>query len=287
MRIMGIARTLAGPPRRTPLRIAERTGGAAAEMSARKVLIVDDDRSTVFAVRNALAPQGYRFYDASDGSQALSALRQHRPDLVLMDVEMPGLSGVEVCRIIKANQSETAFGFIPVILMTARQQAGKIEGLELGADDFLIKPIDLLELCARVKSMLRLKMLQDALLENNRELHRANKELDKKRLELLALARTDALTGQAIVGGGPGWDVLQEVADDRRSAIIFAFKSDPIGGRTLVRPRNLEGDAEYAVYSVDAGFLGTALGSALMQDGIELVHDGGSAAHILTLRARP
>ncbi len=195
MRIMGIARTLAGPPKRTPLQTAERTGGAGAEMSGRKVLIVDDDRPTVSAVRNALTPQGYRFYDASDGSQALSALRQHRPDLILMDVEMPGLSGVEVCRIIKANQSETAFGFIPVILMTARQQAGKIEGLELGADDFLIKPIDLLELSARVKSMLRLKMLQDALLENNRELHRANKELDKRKQELLALAQTDALTG--------------------------------------------------------------------------------------------
>jgi diguanylate cyclase (GGDEF)-like protein len=164
-------------------------------MNGRKVLIVDDDRATVFVVRSALAPLGCRFYEASDGSQALSALRQHRPDLILMDVEMPGLGGVEVCRIIKANQSETAFGFIPVILMTARQRADKIEGLELGADDFLIKPIDLLELSARVKSMLRLKILQDALRENNRELHRANKELDQKRRALVSLVRTDVLTG--------------------------------------------------------------------------------------------
>jgi DNA-binding response OmpR family regulator len=72
---------------------------------------------------------------------------------------MPGLSGVEVCRIVKANQADSAFGFVPVLLMTARS-TGKVEGLELGADDYLTKPIDMLELSARVKSMLRLKALR-------------------------------------------------------------------------------------------------------------------------------
>jgi diguanylate cyclase (GGDEF)-like protein len=79
--------------------------------------------------------------------------------------------------------------------MTARQAAGKVEGLELGADDYLVKPFDMLELSARVKSMLRLKALQDALVEKNRELDRANKELARRREELLTLSRTDALTG--------------------------------------------------------------------------------------------
>jgi two-component system cell cycle response regulator len=159
------------------------------------VLIVDDDPAHVQHVRQGLAPHGYRFREARDGAQALSAIREHRPDLILMDVEMPGLGGVEVCRIIKANSGEGGFGFIPVILMTARQAAGKVEGLELGADDYLVKPFDMLELGARVKSMLRLKALQDALIEKNRELDRANKELARKREELLALSRTDALTG--------------------------------------------------------------------------------------------
>lgn len=165
------------------------------EPSARKLLIVDDDRANVKLVREALAPFGYQFVEANDGPQALSAIRQHRPDLIVMDVEMPGLSGVEVCRIVKANQGENGFGFIPVILMTARGGAAKIEGLELGADDYLVKPFDMLELSARVKAMLRLKALQDALIEKNRELDRANRELDKKREELLALTRTDGLTG--------------------------------------------------------------------------------------------
>jgi diguanylate cyclase (GGDEF)-like protein len=171
-----------------------RRAGPAGEYSDRTVLIVDDDPAHVQHVRQGLAPHGYRFREARDGAQALSAIREHRPDLILMDVEMPGLGGVEVCRIIKANSGEGGFGFIPVILMTARQAAGKVEGLELGADDYLVKPFDMLELGARVKSMLRLKALQDALLEKNRELDRANKELARKREELLALTRTDPLT---------------------------------------------------------------------------------------------
>ncbi|MBN1207172.1 MAG: diguanylate cyclase [Myxococcaceae bacterium] len=165
------------------------------EFAGRTVLLVDDDPAQVQHVREGLGTQGYRFREAHDGAQALSAIREHRPDLILMDVEMPGLGGVEVCRIIKANSGEGGFGFIPVILMTARQAAGKVEGLELGADDYLVKPFDMLELGARVKSMLRLKALQDALVEKNRELDRANKELARKREELLALSRTDPLTG--------------------------------------------------------------------------------------------
>ncbi|MFT3842494.1 MAG: diguanylate cyclase [Myxococcaceae bacterium] len=162
----------------------------------RLLLIADDDRAIVKKVREGLSGLPYRFIEAYDGNGALTALKQHRPDLLLMDVEMPGLGGVEVCRIVKANQSEAGFGFVPVILMTARAgRTGKVESLELGADDYLIKPFDMLELSARVKSMLRMKALQDALVEKNRELDKANKELEEKRLELLRLSRTDGLTG--------------------------------------------------------------------------------------------
>jgi diguanylate cyclase (GGDEF)-like protein len=183
-------------PETTVEGIRERENGdaLASRIRGRRVLIVDDDHAQVLTVERGLAHHGYEFAEAGDGHSALIAVREEHPDLILMDVEMPGLSGVEVCRIIKANQAQ-GFGFIPVILMTARQQTAKIKGLELGADDFLVKPFDMLELSARVKSMLRLKLLQDALLEKNRELDRANKELDKKRQELLALSRTDALTG--------------------------------------------------------------------------------------------
>jgi diguanylate cyclase (GGDEF)-like protein len=175
-------------PRKKTLDTLRRSPQPATELAGRRILIVDDDRTNVSLVRKGLEPFGYVFAEAHDGTQALSAIRKERPDLIVMDVEMPGLSGVEVCRIVKANQGEGGFGFIPVILMTARKASSKIEGLELGADDYLVKPFDMLELGARVKSMLRLKLLQDQLVEKNRELDRANKELDR-------LSRTDGLTG--------------------------------------------------------------------------------------------
>jgi two-component system, cell cycle response regulator len=168
----------------------------AAPYEGRKLLIADDDARNIAFIREGLSNLGCRILEAKDGASALTVVKESRPDLVLMDVQMPGLGGVEVCRIIKANQTEAGFGFIPVILMTARQGSGqKVESLELGADDYLVKPVHMAELSARVKSMLRLKGLQDALVEKNRELDKVVQELDQKRQELLALSRTDALTG--------------------------------------------------------------------------------------------
>jgi two-component system, cell cycle response regulator len=176
------------------LEIARRPEPTGNRLAGRSILIADDDKASLRRMREALSDQPWAFIEAYDGQQALTAVRAHRPDLLLMDVEMPGLGGVEVCRIVKANQGDGGFGFIPIILITARR-GGKVEGLELGADDYLVKPFDMLELSARVKSMLRLKVLQDALVEKNRELDRANHELEEKRRELLALSRTDGLTG--------------------------------------------------------------------------------------------
>jgi diguanylate cyclase (GGDEF)-like protein len=178
--------------RRKTLEAARRDDGL--KLGERTILVADDDRGIIAQIRAGLEDAGYRFVECHDGTQVLSAIRANHADLLLMDVEMPGLGGVEVCRIVKANQGASGFGFIPVILMTARR-TGKVEGLELGADDYLVKPFDMLELSARVKSMLRLKALQDALVEKNRQLDRANKELEEKRLELLQLSRTDGLTG--------------------------------------------------------------------------------------------
>lgn len=162
------------------------------------LLVVDDDASSRRWMIDSLAGGGHRIIEATNGAEALAALREHRPCLMVMDVEMPGLGGVEVCRIVKANQGTTGFGFIPIILVTASQgRGGRIEGLELGADDYLIKPFAADELTARVNSMLRLKALHDELVEKNRALERVNQELEARRQELDALSRTDPLTGVA------------------------------------------------------------------------------------------
>lgn len=163
-------------------------------MTRRKLLLVDDDPASLALLREGLAPGPYDFIEAGDGRAALVKLRDERPDLVLMDVEMPGLGGVETCRIIKANSGTNGFGFIPVILMTARAGSGKVEGLELGADDYLVKPFDIAELAARVKSMLRLKALQDELTAKVRELESAQETLKRQAQELTTLSRLDPLT---------------------------------------------------------------------------------------------
>ena len=178
-------------------RVTETTPTAARRpnpFAGRRVLVADDDRAVLSLIVQGLAAGGYELAEAPDGASALTRIRDFKPDLILLDVEMPGLSGVEVCRIVKANQGDGGFGFVPVLLMTARS-TGKVEGLELGADDYLTKPIDMLELSARVKSMLRLKTLQDELAQKCADLDRMNRDLERKGLELEQLARVDPLTG--------------------------------------------------------------------------------------------
>lgn len=104
--------------------------------------------------------------------------------------------------------------------------------------------------------------------------------------EIITQANATLLSAQAPVDAG-GWDVLQEVADDARSALIFGFKGDGQDGRLIVRPRGLLPDATYDVRSVDSGPIGAQRGDVLMQDGIELMHTAGaSRAHVLVLTAR-
>ena len=151
-----------------------------------RILVVDDNRTNLRAIREGLEEQGYRVSEAADGQEAIARVRDEAPDLILLDLVMPKLNGIEVCRILKAQER---FRMIPVILLTARESMkSKVEGLEFGADDYLTKPIDPLELTARVKSMLRLKALQDELVQTNRKLKSMNERLQE-------LSVTDTLTG--------------------------------------------------------------------------------------------
>lgn len=129
--------------------------------SAGKILVVDDVSSNVELLRTLLMRQGYAVVTASDGREALDMVAQERPDLVLMDVLMPELSGYEVCEQLKKNP---ATRLTPVVLITAlNQREDKIQGINAGADDFLTKPVDAHELRARVRSLVRLKRYTDDL----------------------------------------------------------------------------------------------------------------------------
>jgi len=135
--------------------------GDAHDPARTSILIVDDHEDNVELLRLMLAPQGYRIETAHDGVAALEAVRRDPPDLVLLDVMMPGLSGYEV---VQALRSDGTAGYIPVMLITAKQElTDKVRGLEHGADDFLAKPVNSSELIAKVRALLRLKQVQDEL----------------------------------------------------------------------------------------------------------------------------
>jgi len=124
-----------------------------------KVLVVDDTPHNVKLLADLLGVKGYAVATAVNGEEALAKVATEKPDLVLLDVMMPGLSGYEVCQRLRANP-ETAL--LPVVLVTSLDpQQERVKGIEAGADDFLSKPINQAELFARVRSLLRVKSLQD------------------------------------------------------------------------------------------------------------------------------
>jgi putative two-component system response regulator len=128
---------------------------------AETVLVADDQSSNRELLEELLTAQGFTVVTASDGSAALEEIARIRPDLVLLDVMMPGLNGFEVCERIK-NNPETYL--IPVVLITAlSDKQDRIEGIKAGADDFLTRPVDRTELLARVRSLITLKRRTDEL----------------------------------------------------------------------------------------------------------------------------
>ena len=135
---------------------------------SQKVLVVDDTAVNVKLLGDLLAVKGYTVITAASGKEALEKIEAERPDLVLLDVMMPGMTGYEVCRRLRENPATL---MLPVVMVTALDPAQeRVKGIEAGADDFLTKPINQPELLARVRSLLRVKMLHDELTELNRTL---------------------------------------------------------------------------------------------------------------------
>ncbi len=125
------------------------------------ILIVDDNPSVVELLKSHLRPFPYDVDTAYDGEETLDKVRRSPPDLILLDLMMPRISGFEICQRIKSDEKTQ---FIPIIVITAlSEQEDKLKSIELGADDFLVKPINRIELTTRIKSLLRMKLLHDDL----------------------------------------------------------------------------------------------------------------------------
>jgi adenylate cyclase len=149
-----------------------------------RILVVDDTPENVLLLSAVLGNQGYKVVTASSGAEALQLIATEPPDLVLLDVVMPQMSGYEVCRKIR---EDPATGVLPVVMVTALDPAQeRIKGLDAGADDFLTKPINQAELLARVRSLLRIKGLYESVEDLARQLAESNRTLEARVAEQVA-----------------------------------------------------------------------------------------------------
>ena len=169
-----------------------------------KILVVDDDPGNREVLEELLRMRGYPVVTAASGYEALELVRTATPDLVLLDVNMPGLSGYEVCE--KLRQ-DPASRLLPIVIVTALEgQEEKIRAIEAGADDFLNKPINPPELVACVKSLLRIRELHDQLAEWNRTLEpRVQQQIE----QLQPIGRLKRYLSPQIA------DVIMETGDER------------------------------------------------------------------------
>ena len=204
-----------------------------------RILVVDDTAANVHILQLRLAAHGYDVLTATDGEAALAAAREALPDLILLDVMMPKVDGLEVCRRLRADP---AFPFTPIIMVTAKADPKDVvAGLEAGGDEYLTKPVDQTALVARVKSMLRIKELHDSVEAMAVKLAEWNRTLEERvQTQVTQLDRLSRLKrffspqlAELIVDGGAG-DPLQThrrevtvVFLDLRGFTAFAETAEP------------------------------------------------------------
>jgi len=203
------------------------------------ILVVDDIAKNVKLLADVLTAKGFRTSTAASGPEALERLAADPPDLVLLDVMMPGMSGYEVCQAIR---SDPRHAILPVVLVTALDPAQeRIKGLDAGADDFLTKPVNQAELMARVRSLLRIKALYDQVQAQKSELQQWNQTLEQRVADgVQQLERVGRLKrffspqlAEAILAGGaddPLKSHRREIAVvflDLRGFTAFTETSDP------------------------------------------------------------
>lgn len=161
------------------------------------LLIVDDLPTNIRLLTAVLEPHGYTILAAGSGAEALAQVAARAPDMVLLDVVMPGMDGYAVCRRLR---DDPATAHLPVVMITASGEQEKLRALEAGADDFIVKPLDQAELLARIRSLLRIKRYHDTIAAQAAELsgwahtlearvEARTHELEEARAEVLALYR--------------------------------------------------------------------------------------------------
>src|SRR5688572_18117526 len=181
-----------------------------------RVLIADDNETNVELICMHLKPFNYEIIKAYDGAQALEQVDANPPDLVLLDLMMPKISGYEVCQRLKSNP-KTAL--IPVVIITAlRELDDKIKAIEIGADDFLIKPFNKLELLTRIKSLLRVKQLYDELDHSESILFTLAETLEAK--DIYTRGHSERVAKYSVILARELGMSTQEIEDIRKGSLL-------------------------------------------------------------------
>jgi DNA-binding response OmpR family regulator len=168
-----------------------------------RVLVVEDERSIAAFVQTALEREGFAVEVVSTGQAALAQVKARPPDLILLDLMLPGMDGLEVCRQVRGHEP-----YIPIVMLTARSEdVDKVVGLELGADDYITKPFNIRELIARVRAVLRLVRHADTGPDRDR--------LQVGQLIIDRASRTVAVAGRQVTLTPKEFDLLATLAWDR------------------------------------------------------------------------
>jgi len=145
--------------------------------SEASILVVDDTPQNIKLLDALLTPRGYEVIPAASGEEALTRVAARQPDLVLLDIVMPGMDGYEVCRRLRGDE---ATEMLPVVMITASGEQEKVAALEAGADDFVTKPLDQAELLARIRSLVRIKQYHDKIQSQALQLEDWNRQLEER-----------------------------------------------------------------------------------------------------------
>ena len=209
------------------------------------ILVVDDEPKIVQLARDYLEKSGFKVLTSGDGQQALAITRQERPDLIVLDLMLPGMDGLDICRAIRRESD------VPIIMLTARaEETDQLIGLELGADDYITKPFSPRALVARVRALLRRTqgnlLQQETLRVGDLELDLRRKQLSLKD-EIIHLTRSEFLLLETLVKH-PGQPLSREQLLEKLHGVVFDGVDRSVDSHIKNLRRKIETDPADPIY---------------------------------------
>lgn len=209
------------------------------------ILVVDDEPKIVQLARDYLEKSGFKVLTSGDGQQALAITRQERPDLIVLDLMLPGMDGLDICRAIRRESD------VPIIMLTARaEETDQLIGLELGADDYITKPFSPRALVARVRALLRRTqgnlLQQETLRVGDLELDLTRKQLSLKG-EIIHLTRSEFLLLETLAKH-PGQPLSREQLLEKLHGVVFDGVDRSVDSHIKNLRRKIETDPADPIY---------------------------------------